>query len=107
MRQNYPLQPDHHVAFAHEGKHVRINGELADPRKHNIGFIFQEPSCLPWRTVWDDIKFGLEIKGYDEGEINKRVTQIIELVGFKGFESFYPRQLSGGMKQRVLSPGPL
>ncbi|MGA7578377.1 MAG: ABC transporter ATP-binding protein [Desulfobaccales bacterium] len=80
---------------------VRINGELADPRKHNIGFIFQEPSCLPWRTVWDDIKFGLEIKGYDGGEINKRVTQIIELVGLKGFESYYPSQLSGGMKQRV------
>ncbi len=80
---------------------VHINGDLADTRKHNIGFVFQEPSCLPWRTVWDDIKLGLEIKGYDQGEVNKRVTQIIELVGLKGFESYYPRQLSGGMKQRV------
>ncbi len=80
---------------------VRINGELADPRKHNIGFVFQEPSCLPWRTVWNDIKLGLEIKGYDQEEIDKRTRQIIELVGLKGFEAYYPRQLSGGMKQRV------
>jgi ABC-type nitrate/sulfonate/bicarbonate transport system ATPase subunit len=41
---------------------IEINGEPADPAKHNISFVFQEPSCLPWRTLWDDIKFGLEIK---------------------------------------------
>lgn len=80
---------------------VHINGEPADPRKHNISFVFQEPSCLPWRTVWDDIKFGLELKGCDQGKIKESVSQIIELVSLNGFESYYPRQLSGGMKQRV------
>jgi ABC-type nitrate/sulfonate/bicarbonate transport system ATPase subunit len=79
---------------------VYINGEPADPRKHNISFVFQEPSCLPWRTVKDDIKFGLELKGCDKKEIDERVARILKLVGLTGFEAYYPRQLSAGMKQR-------
>jgi ABC-type nitrate/sulfonate/bicarbonate transport system ATPase subunit len=80
---------------------VEINGEPADPRKHNISFVFQEPSCLPWRNVWDDIKFGLEIKGYSREQIRERVSRIIELVGLKDFVNYYPHQISAGMKQRV------
>lgn len=80
---------------------VEINGEPADPGRHNIGFVFQEPSCLPWRTVWDDIKFGLEIKGYSEEEIRERVSRIIELVALKDFVDYYPHQISAGMKQRA------
>jgi len=80
---------------------VEINGEPADPRKHNISFVFQEPSCLPWRNVWDDIKFGLEIKGYSREQICERVSRIIELVGLKDFVNYYPHQISAGMKQRV------
>ncbi|MBI5966887.1 MAG: ATP-binding cassette domain-containing protein, partial [Deltaproteobacteria bacterium] len=45
-----------------EGR-VLIDSQLVNPRQHNISFVFQEPSCLPWRTLWDDVKIGLEIKG--------------------------------------------
>lgn len=80
---------------------VTIDGEVIDPAKHKIGLVFQEPSCLPWRTVWDDVKFGLEIKHTSEEEIRKRVSKVLELVGLTGFEKYYPHQISGGMKQRV------
>lgn len=80
---------------------VTMDGEAIDPRKHKLGFVFQEPSCLPWRTLWDDVKFGLEIKKYTEKEIHSKVTRVLELVGLKGFEKYYPHQISGGMKQRV------
>ncbi|MEL7563876.1 MAG: ABC transporter ATP-binding protein [Dehalobacterium sp.] len=80
---------------------VTIDGEKLDFTKHKVGMVFQEPSCLPWRTIWEDIKFGLEINKVDEREINKRVTRLLEIVGLKGFENFYPSQISGGMKQRV------
>lgn len=80
---------------------VTIDGEIIDAAKHKIGFVFQEPSCLPWRTVWEDIKFGLEIKGHNEDDIKARVSKVIEVVGLKGFENYYSHQISGGMKQRV------
>ncbi len=83
-----------------QGK-VTIDGEPIDPARHNISLVFQEPSCLPWRTVWDDVKFGLEIKGVDEKEANERIGRILEIVGLKGYEDYYPNKISGGMKQRV------
>ncbi len=80
---------------------VTIDGEPIDPARHNISLVFQEPSCLPWRTLWDDILFGLEIKGVDKKETRERVEKILEIVGLKGYENYYPSQISGGMKQRV------
>src|SRR3990170_7740030 len=41
---------------------ITIDGEEIDYKKHNISFVFQEPSCIPWRTIWDDVKIGLEIR---------------------------------------------
>jgi len=80
---------------------VTINGRRADPKVQNISFVFQEPSCIPWRTLRDDIYIGLEIKGIDERQARKRVDEAIKLVGMEGFEEYYPHQISGGMKQRV------
>jgi ABC-type nitrate/sulfonate/bicarbonate transport system ATPase subunit len=80
---------------------LTIDGEKLDCTKHRIGMVFQEPSCLPWLTVWEDIKFGLDINNVDQAEIDKRVTKLLEIVGLTGFENFYPHQISGGMKQRV------
>lgn len=80
---------------------VTIDGEPIDPARHNISLVFQEPSCLPWRTLQDDVKFGLEIKGMDEKETHERIGKILEIVGLKGYEKYYPSQISGGMKQRV------
>lgn len=86
---------------------ILIDGEPINPQRHNISFVFQEPSCLSWRNVRDNVKFGLEIKkavlkqGISENEIKEKVRRIINLVGLDEFEEYYPHQISGGMKQRV------
>ncbi len=66
-----------------------------------IGFVFQSHWLLPWRTVYRNIAFGLEIQKKDEKEISERVTNLIELMNLKGFEGTYPKELSGGMQKRV------
>ena len=80
---------------------VLIDGQPADPKKQSISFVFQEPSTLPWLTVWDNIATGLRIKKLPKDEVARRVDDVIAVVGLKGFEGFYPHQISGGMKQRV------
>ena len=80
---------------------VTLESQPIDFKKHNISFIFQEPSCLPWRTVWDNVKIGLEIKGYPKGEIKERVSEVLDLTGLTPFKDFFPNQISAGMKQRV------
>ena len=78
---------------------VEIENRPPDPSLHKIGFVFQEESLFPWRTLRDNIKFGLEIKG--ESEDKPIIKDLVKLVGLKGFERYYPHQLSGGMRQRV------
>lgn len=63
--------------------------------------IFQEPRLLPWLTVIDNIGFGLETRGLSRDEAGFISQRYVALVGLKGFETAYPRQLSGGMAQRV------
>lgn len=66
-----------------------------------IGFVFQSHSLLPWRTVYGNIAFGLEIQKRDDKEIAEKVTGLIALMNLKGFEGTYPKELSGGMQKRV------
>lgn len=70
-------------------------------RTAQVGFVFQEPGLFPWRTVWDNVKLGLEIRGEPRRELERHVKDILEIVGLQGFERYYPYQLSGGMAQRV------
>jgi NitT/TauT family transport system ATP-binding protein len=65
------------------------------------GMVFQGYALFPWRTVVDNIAFGLEIKGLPRGERLEIAHRYARLVGLKGFEQAYPNELSGGMKQRV------
>jgi len=80
---------------------VLVDGKPVDPKVHNISFVFQEPSTLPWLNVADNIAMGLRIKGRSREEVDTKVRDIIDTVGLKGYEHFYPHQISGGMKQRV------
>jgi ABC-type nitrate/sulfonate/bicarbonate transport system ATPase subunit len=80
---------------------VTIDGDEVDPKRHNISFVFQEPSTLPWLTVRDNIGTGLRIKKVPKRDIERKVDDIIGVVGLRGFEAYYPHQISGGMKQRV------
>ena len=80
---------------------VTLEGVPIDPRVHDVAFVFQEPSALPWLTVRENIGIGLRIKKRPPEEIERRVAEIVEVVGLVGFEDYYPHQISGGMKQRV------
>lgn len=63
--------------------------------------IYQEPRLLPWLTVLDNVAFGLEVRGIPRDTARKRAAHYTKLVGLTGFDDAYPRQLSGGMAQRV------
>ncbi len=67
----------------------------------DIGFVFQEPVLLPWRTVRKNAQFGLEAQGKTAAEMDAAVNPLLELVGLDGFAKSYPRELSGGMRQRL------
>jgi NitT/TauT family transport system ATP-binding protein len=65
------------------------------------GFVFQHDSLYPWRTVMKNVVFGLELRGLSMREARPRAQAMIDLVGLKGYEKYYPHELSGGMRQRV------
>lgn len=80
---------------------VLIAGEEVTGPRRDTAIVFQEDSTLHWRTVRENVAFGLEILGVGKRERFARADEMIELVELKGFENYRPRQLSGGMKQRV------
>lgn len=79
-----------------------IDGQSADPKKHNFAFVFQEPSALPWKTVEQNLRFGLELKKLPKVEIDQRVENIIKLMGLQDFRNLYPHQLSVSTEQRII-----
>ena len=79
-----------------------IDGEPADPKKHNLAVVFQEPSSMPWLTVEENLRFGLEIKKLPKDEINRRVESMIKLLGLEEFRKCYPHQLSVSTTQRII-----
>ncbi len=80
---------------------VLLNETPVSGPGENMGIVFQEYHLFPWRTVRGNIGFGLEQQDVPKSERNKRIEELIDLVGLEGFEDSYPKALSGGMKQRV------
>ncbi|MDX1562503.1 MAG: ABC transporter ATP-binding protein, partial [Gammaproteobacteria bacterium] len=66
-----------------------------------LGLVFQEANLFPWYTVEDNIGLPLKLRGVDKATRRKRAHELCELVGLAGFEKSYPRELSGGMRQRA------
>ena len=80
---------------------IFIDGVPADPVKHNLAFVFQEPTALPWRTVAENVVYGMEVKGVPEKERKERLDTILNLVGLKDTADLYPNQVSASMMQRI------
>jgi NitT/TauT family transport system ATP-binding protein len=78
-----------------------LDGNVITGPGPDRGMVFQEYSLFPWRTVIDNIAFGLELKGMPQGERSALSRQYLKMVGLERFERSYPHELSGGMKQRV------
>ena len=84
-----------------KGEVVFQGRPLSAPRPE-IGFVFQRSNLMPWRAVLQNVLLPLEIQGVPRREAEARASEWIRLVGLTGFERNYPRQLSGGMQQRVM-----
>ncbi len=72
-----------------------------DPRKPLNNVVFQEYAIFPWKTVLDNVAFGLEMRGIGKRERYETSTRWLDRVGLRKFADYYPHQISGGMKQRV------
>ena len=75
--------------------------QLMQFRRNKIAMVFQHYALLPHRRVLDNVAYGLEIRGMDKTERHKSSMEAIETVGLKGWEDYYPHEMSGGMQQRV------
>ncbi|MEZ5209611.1 sulfate/molybdate ABC transporter ATP-binding protein [Gordonia sp. (in: high G+C Gram-positive bacteria)] len=83
---------------------IAINGRdvsKASPQQRDIGFVFQHYAAFKHMTVRDNIAFGLKIRKRSKAEINKKVDELLEIVGLEVFQKRYPSQLSGGQRQRM------
>ena len=83
------------------GGNVMVDREVVTRPGPDRAVVFQQFALFPWKTVWDNIEFGLHSLSIASVERKKRIEHYIELMGLKGYEKAYPHQLSGGMQQRV------
>jgi NitT/TauT family transport system ATP-binding protein len=80
---------------------VRINGVPVTSPPKGVAVVFQMFGLFPWKTVYENVAYGLRMAGTPKEQIREKVPQYIELVGLRGFDKAYPYQLSGGMQQRT------
>ena len=80
---------------------VLLDGRELVQGSEEIGLVFQEYALFPWRTTLQNIEIGPEIKGVDKAKRRSTAMEYIKMFNLSGFENRYPRELSGGMKQRV------
>lgn len=75
--------------------------EKGGQKDHELSFVFQEPTLMPWATVFANVWLPLRLKGVSKRDAESRVVEALEMVGLAQFAKSYPRELSGGMKMRV------
>lgn len=88
-----PTRGDISWSGTKRGGHRRKGGD--------VGFVFQEPTLMPWATVLRNVMLPLELEGIERGAATRRAAEALERVGLTSFRDSYPRELSGGMKMRV------
>jgi NitT/TauT family transport system ATP-binding protein len=82
------------------GGYISIDGKPVQGPGIDRAMVFQEPSLLPWRTVFQNVTYGLECQGRETAASRARARDLVKLVGLGNFENHYPHELSGGMQQR-------
>jgi NitT/TauT family transport system ATP-binding protein len=85
----------------HDDGEVMLGGERVTGPRRDIGVMFQNPVLLPWRTVLDNVALPAELSGEEPTARKDRALGLLKLVGLAGYERYYPRELSGGMRQRA------
>jgi len=96
------IEPTHGaVSFDGQDLLAASPTEMIELRRHKMGMVFQNFALFPNRNVLGNVAFPLEVQGIDRARREARAHEIIELVGLKGREGYYPRELSGGQQQRV------
>ena len=80
---------------------IRIDGTKVTEPPRGVAVVFQHFGLFPWKTVYENVAYGLRLAGAPKDQIAESVARHIELVGLKGFDKAYPYQLSGGMQQRT------
>lgn len=83
------------------GGQALVLGERMEKPRKDVGIIFQQANLLPWRNLWQNMLFPLEIMREDLSRYRDRVQELIKSVQLDGFENHFPRELSGGMQQRA------
>ena len=80
---------------------ILLDGNIIASPSSDKGFIFQKYLLFPWKTVIENVEFGLKMKGLSKNRRRRLAKKFIDIVGLKGFENYFPNQLSAGMEQRV------
>ena len=87
------LEPD-------EGQ-ILVDGQQVEVGHNRVGYIFQQESLFPWRTIRQNIEFGLEVQGVSPEERRRKSDEIIRIVGMEGLENHYPHETSGGQARKT------
>ena len=80
---------------------VRVGGNIQTSPGRDVSFVFQQDNLLPWRTVLENASYGLTLRRVGRKSADAEARRLLQMVGLAGFESHYPHELSGGMRQRV------
>src|SRR5271170_7866851 len=75
--------------------------DVSGEPERSLGFVFQEPTLMPWATVFENVYLPLKLAGINRRDAEPRIAEVISMVGLQKFAKHYPRELSGGMKMRV------
>lgn len=85
----------------HDAGTISVDGTEVHSPGRDRGFVFQQPSLLPWRTARENVEFGLELQGMAAAQRAEKATELLKLVGLGHAAEQFPHQLSGGMQQRI------